>query len=143
MMPFRKAWMAATNEQYSIQFTMKAEGEDAEVMVYSVITRYKWDEDDVTATDFDKQLKEAKKNGAKNLHIRINSPGGEVYSAVAMRSMVMNAGFDRVSVMIEGLCASAATLFATIPGAHVVIAEGSDEESAVADLEKFLQGSEK
>ena len=126
MMPFRKAWMAATNEQYSIQFTMKAEGEDAEVMVYSVITRYKWDEDDVTATDFDKQLKEAKKNGAKNLHIRINSPGGEVYSAVAMRSMVMNAGFDRVSVMIEGLCASAATLFATIPGAHVVIAEGSE-----------------
>ena len=118
--------MAAANEQYRIRFTMKAEGEDAEVMVYSCIVRYKWDDDDVTATDFDKALKEARKNGAKNLNIRINSPGGDVYSAVAMRSMVMNAGFDNVRVLVEGLCASAATLFATIPNAHVVIAEGSE-----------------
>ena len=118
--------MAAANEQYRIRFTMKADGEDAEVMVYSCIVRYKWDDDDVTATDFDKALKEARKNGAKNLNIRINSPGGDVYSAVAMRSMVMNAGFDNVRVLIEGLCASAATLFATIPNAHVVIAEGSE-----------------
>lgn len=118
--------MAAANEQYRIRFTMKAEGEDAEVMVYSCIVRYKWEDDDVTATDFDKALKEARKNGAKNLNIRINSPGGDVYSAVAMRSMVMNAGFDNVRVLVEGLCASAATLFATIPNAHVVIAEGSE-----------------
>lgn len=118
--------MTAANEQYRIRFTMKAEGEDAEVMVYSCIVRYKWEDDDVTATDFDKALKEARKNGAKNLNIRINSPGGDVYSAVAMRSMVMNAGFDNVRVLVEGLCASAATLFATIPNAHVVIAEGSE-----------------
>ena len=118
--------MAATNEHYHIRFTMKAEGEDAEVMVYSEIASGKIWGDETTEGDFDKALKEAKKNGAKNLNIRINSPGGEVYAAVAMRSMVINAGFDKVRVMIEGLCASAATLFATIPGAHVVIAEGSE-----------------
>lgn len=126
MMPFRKTWMAAANEQYRIRFTMKAEGEDAEVMVYSEIVSDKWWDDEVSTGDFDKALKEAKKNGAKNLNIRINSPGGEVYAAVAMRSMVINAGFEKVRVMVEGLCASAATLFATIPGAHVVIAEGSE-----------------
>lgn len=125
-MPFRKTWMAAANEQYQIRFTMKAEGEDAEVMVYSEIVSDKWWDDEVSTGDFDKALKEAKKNGAKNLNIRINSPGGEVYAAVAMRSMVINAGFEKVRVMVEGLCASAATLFATIPGAHVVIAEGSE-----------------
>lgn len=125
-MPFRKTWMAAANEQYRIRFTMKAEGEDAEVMVYSEIVSDKWWDDEVSTGDFDKALKEAKKNGAKNLNIRINSPGGEVYAAVAMRSMVINAGFEKVRVMVEGLCASAATLFATIPGAHVVIAEGSE-----------------
>lgn len=118
--------MAAAKEQYRIRYTMKAEGEDAEVMVYSEIVTDKWWDDEVSANDFDKALKEARKNGAKNLNIRINSPGGEVYAAVAMRSMVINAGFEKVRVMIEGLCASAATLFATIPGAHVVIAEGSE-----------------
>ena len=123
---FRNAWMAAANEQYRIRFSMKADGEDAEVMVYSEIVSDKWWDDEVSTKDFDKALKDAKKNGAKNLNIRINSPGGEVYAAVAMRSMVINAGFDKVRVMVEGLCASAATLFATIPDAHVVIAEGSE-----------------
>lgn len=124
-MPIMKAWMAP-KEQYRIRFTMKAEGEDAEIMIYSDIVSEKWWDDEVSTGDFDKALKEAKKNGAKNLNIRINSPGGEVYAAVAMRSMVINAGFENVRVMIEGLCASAATLFATIPGAKVVIAEGSE-----------------
>ena len=121
----KKIWMAP-NEQYRIRFTMKMAGEDAEVMVYSEISSEKWWGDETTTGDFDKALKEAVKNGAKNLNIRINSPGGEVYAAVAMRSMVINAGFQNVRVMVEGLCASAATLFATIPDAHVVIAEGSE-----------------
>ena len=123
---WRRFLMAAANEQYRIRYTMKAEGEDAEIMVYSEIVSDKWWDDETSTGDFDKALKEAKKNGAKNLNIRINSPGGEVYAAVAMRSMFINAGFDKVRVMVEGLCASAATLFATIPGAHVVIAEGSE-----------------
>jgi ATP-dependent Clp endopeptidase proteolytic subunit ClpP len=119
-------FMAASKEQYRIRYTMKAEGDAAEVMVYSEIVQDKWFDDEVSTSDFDKALKDAIKGGAKDLNIRINSPGGDVYAAVAMRSMVINAGFDNIRVMIEGLCASAATLFATIPGATVVIAEGSE-----------------
>ncbi len=116
-----------SKERYLLRFEMRAEaGDEAEVMIYSTIDAYKWFDDDVTPNDFDKALKDAVKGGAKKLNIRVNSPGGDVYSAVAMRSMVMNAGFESVRVMIEGLCASAATLFATIPGAEVVIAEGSE-----------------
>ena len=118
-------WMAV-NEQYRIRFTMKADGEDAEVIVYSEISSERFWGDETTQGDFDKALKAARKEGAKSLNIRINSPGGEVYAAVAMRSMVINSGFEKVRVMIEGLCASAATLFVTIPGAEVVIAEGSE-----------------
>ena len=118
--------MAAVNEKYRMRYTMKADGEDAEIMVYSEIVSEKWWNEETSTGDFDKALKEAKKNGARNLNIRINSPGGEVWAAVAMRSMVINAEFDNVRVMIEGLCASAATLFATIPDAHVVIASGSE-----------------
>ena len=113
-------------ERYRIRFSMKAEGEEAEVMIYSDIANDKWWGDETTPGDFDKALKEARKNGANKLNVRINSGGGEVYAAVAMRSMIINAGFDSVRVMIEGLCASAATLFATVPNAHVVIAEGSE-----------------
>lgn len=113
-------------ERYVVRFTMRAENEEAEVMIYSEIAGEKWWGDETTTGDFDKALKEARKNGASKLNVRINSPGGEVYAAVAMRSMIINAGFDSVRVMIEGLCASAATLFATIPEAHVVIAEGSE-----------------
>ena len=114
-------------EGYRLRFEMKAAaGDEAEVMVYSDISSMQWWGDEVTPQDFDKALKEAKAGGATKLTIRVNSPGGEVYSAVAMRSMVINAGFESVRVMIEGLCASAATLFATIPGATVVIAAGSE-----------------
>jgi ATP-dependent Clp protease protease subunit len=105
---------------------MKVEQDTAEVMVYSSISSDKFWGDEYTPDDFDKALKDAKKDGATKLNLRINSPGGDVFSAVAMRSMIINAEFDDVRVMIEGLCASAATLFATIPGAKVVIADGSE-----------------
>lgn len=113
-------------EWFSLRFAMKAEGEEAEITIYSAIDSEKWWGDETTPADFDKALKEAKKNGATRLNLRVNSPGGDVYSAVAMRSMIINSDFEQVRVMIEGLCASAATLFATVPGAHVVIAEGSE-----------------
>ena len=115
-----------SRERYLIRFSMKAEGDDAEVMIYSEISSSKWWGDETTPTDFDKALKEARKNGATKLTVRVNSPGGDVFSAVAMRTMIINAGFESVRVMIEGLCASAATLIAAIPAAHVVIAEGSE-----------------
>ena len=125
--PKRNVWMAPS-ENYHFCFTMKAEGEEAEVMVYIQIVSTKWWEKSplVSTKEFDQALKDAKEKGAKKLNIRVNSPVGEVYAAVAMRSMVINNKFDSVRVMIEGLCASAATLFATIPNAHVVIAEGSE-----------------
>ncbi len=114
------------HERYILRFEAKAEGDTAEIMVYGAIESDKWLDDDVIPNELDKALKDAKAKGAKNLNIRVNSPGGDVYSAVAMRSMIINNRFDSVRVMIEGLCASAATLFATIPDAKVVIAEGSE-----------------
>lgn len=107
--------------------TMEAGSEVAEIMVYSMITSYKYREDDpsVTASDFDKLLKQAKASGAKTLNIRINSPGGSVYHAVAMRTMLMTSDFENINISIEGLCASAATLLCCIPNRRVSMAEGS------------------
>jgi ATP-dependent protease ClpP protease subunit len=103
---------------------MSAEDE-AEIMIYSEIVSpgWKWDDSEISALDFDKALKEVK--GAKKLVLRINSPGGTATEAVAMRAMLLNAGFPEIEAHVEGLCASAATLLCCLPGAKVIIAEGS------------------
>lgn len=115
---------------YSIR--MEADKSDtAELMLYGQIVEdgpswWKWSEEDKSAAEFDKDIKDIKDKGAKNLILRINSPGGVCTESVAMRSILANAGFEKIDIRIEGLCASAATDIATLPGAHVSIAEGSE-----------------
>lgn len=121
--------MPMKNNRFLLRYdlNMQAESKRAEIMIYSQITsrKYKPDDPEITAIDFDKMLKNAKSEGATKLHLRINSPGGNVYQAVAMRAMLLGGGFDEVTAGIEGLCASAATLLTSIPGMKVTIAEGS------------------
>lgn len=115
---------------YSVQ--MKSGTDDtAEMMLYGEIIPdtpegWKWSKEDKSAADFDKAVKAIKEKGAKKLLLRINSPGGVCTEAVAMRAILANAGFDEINIRIEGLCASAATDIATLPGAHVAITEGSE-----------------
>lgn len=111
---------------------MSADDSDVgELMLYGEIVQdySKWYKEqfpnDKSATDFDKAVKELKSNGAKRLNLRINSPGGIVNEAVAMRGILTGAGFESINIRIEGMCASAATILATIPGANVVITPGS------------------
>ena len=111
---------------------MIAGSDEVEVMLYGEIVPdfgkyYKENyPNDKSAADFDKAIKEAKETGAKRLLLRINSPGGIVSQAVAMRSILTGANFDKITIRVEGLCASAATIIASIPGAHVVITPGSE-----------------
>lgn len=115
---------------YNVQ--MEAEDSDtAEAMLYGEIVEdgpkwWKWSEEDKSAADFDKAIKDVLKAGAKKLLLRINSPGGVCTESVAMRSILANAGFEEINIRIEGMCASAATDIATLPGAHVAIAEGGE-----------------
>lgn len=62
--------------------------------------------------------------GDRGLHVRIHSPGGDPFEAVAMRSLLASyTGPLRITV--DGLAASAATILLTVPGADVRAAEGS------------------
>ena len=102
----------------------------AEVKLYGEIVEdgpswWKTSQEDKSAAEFDNAIKKVVEDGAKNLLLRINSPGGIVSEATAMRSILGNAGFDKVTIRIEGMCASAATYLATLTGAYVEIAEGS------------------
>lgn len=110
---------------------LSADNSEAEIMLYGQIIEdmpenWKFSKEDKSAADFDKAIKSVKESGAKKLTLRVNSPGGIVTEAVAMRGILCAAGFEKISIRIEGLCASAATIIATIPGAHVQIAPGSE-----------------
>jgi len=121
--------MPMQNERFRLRAQMSAvENDQAEMMIYGEICQdgWKWLEEDVSALDFDKAIKKARSDGAKRLFIRINSPGGDVDQAVAMRTMLAGAGFEEVKISIEGLCASAATLIPCLPGARVTMGKGSE-----------------
>ena len=115
---------------YSVRMSAE-ESDTAEIMLYGQIVEdgpkwWKWSEEDKSAAEFDKAIKEVREKGAKKLLLRINSPGGVCTESVAMRAILGSAGFDEINIRIEGMCASAATDIATLPGAHVAICEGSE-----------------
>lgn len=122
-------------ERFRLVYTVRMSADEsdiAEVMLYGSIVdddygpRYKEAYPyDKSATDFKKDIEAVRAKGAKKLRLRINSPGGYVDQAVAMRYILSDAGFSEVKILIEGMCASSATLIATLPGANVQIAEGS------------------
>ena len=115
---------------YSVNMAAE-ESDTAEIMLYGQIVEdgpkwWKWSEEDKSAAEFDKAVKDVRAKGATKLLLRINSPGGVCTESVAMRAILGSAGFDEINIRIEGMCASAATDIATLPGAHVAICEGSE-----------------
>ena len=77
-----------------------------DLYIYGEIVDFKLFDEDVTAKEIAEQLN--KITGSINLHI--NSPGGDVFSAIAIGNLLKN--YD-VTCIIEGLCASAATIISS------------------------------
>ena len=96
-----------------------------EVKVYSTICRYSCGDNapSVTSNKFDKELKALE--DVDEITVRINSPGGSVGEAIAIRTMLMKHKAKKV-IDIEGNCCSAATLIACMPGAKVRMAHGGE-----------------
>lgn len=80
-----------------------------EVLIYGDIETYQWLEEDVTAFTFSKELREL--GNISELDVRINSGGGSVFAAQAIYSQLKQHNAT-VSVYIDGLAASAASLIA-------------------------------
>ena len=96
-----------------------------EVMIYSTISPYKWRDTDpqVTSSEFDKKIKEL--GDVDEIVVRINSPGGSVREATAIRTILEKHPAKKL-IDIEGLCASAATIIACMPGVKVRMAKGGE-----------------
>ena len=95
----------------------------ADVYIGGLICENAYDNwDEVSAAQLAKKLSAAA--DARRLNIHINSGGGSVAQAVAMRTMLISHAASEKHVYIDGVAASAATLPACI-GAPVHMAAGS------------------
>ena len=89
------------------KFKNNADGA-AELLLYGEISDASWYGDEVTPKKFADDLAAC---GGKALTVRVNSPGGDVFAAQAIYSQ-LKAYTGKVTVKIDGMCASAATVIA-------------------------------
>lgn len=79
----------------------------ADIFIYGDIVSDAWFDTDTTAKSFVDDLNSF---GSKPVTVHINSAGGDCFTALAISNAIKNRG--NVTVSIDGLCASAATLIA-------------------------------
>lgn len=92
----------------------------ADIYIYDVIGRG-FMSDGATAEKLRDELAEIPKGEA--ITVRINSPGGDVFEGLAMRTLLADRG-DDVTIKVDGVAASAASVVA-LAGSRVEMAEGS------------------
>ena len=81
---------------------------NAELLLYGPISEQTWWGDEITPKQFNTDLAQC---AGQDLTVRINSGGGDVFAAQAIHNAL--AKYEgNVTVMIDGLCASAATIIA-------------------------------
>lgn len=97
---------AARPRDYRVQ---AADGEEPTIFIYDIIGLDFWTGEGVTAKQFAKDLAGLK--DAPVIHLRINSPGGDVFEARAMVAAMKGHGAKFVA-HVDGLAASAASVIA-------------------------------
>lgn len=90
-------------------FRDAVDGEEPELELYGYISEYSWWEDDITPKMFKDDLTRYGKGGP--ITIRMNSYGGDVIAASLMNTIIRDYP-GRVTVQIDGVAASAATVVA-------------------------------
>jgi ATP-dependent Clp protease, protease subunit len=93
----------------------QSESGEAEVEFFGPISEYSWFGDEVTPKAFKDELYKVGKS--RPVTVKVNSPGGEVFAAAAIRAILQDYP-ARVTADIIGLAASAATI--VVGGAKVV-----------------------
>lgn len=86
----------------------EAGAEVAEIEMYGYISEYSWFDDDITPAKFKQDLESL---GGKDIKLRINSYGGDMIAASMLHTMIRDYP-GKVSVQIDGVAASAATIVA-------------------------------
>lgn len=96
---------------------------EGEIRIYGEITKYAWEElGETSAVLFSRELDKLK--DIENISLKINSPGGDVYEALAMYHEIKRLSQTKnITAYVDGMAASAATLLA-IAANKTVIGKG-------------------
>lgn len=100
---------------WEIRDAAQTQSGEAEVEFFGMISESSWLGDEVTPKTFKDELYAKGKGGP--VTVKVNSPGGEVFAAAAIRSILQDYP-GKVTADIIGLAASAATV--VVSGADVV-----------------------
>lgn len=84
-------------------------GRTAELLLYGDISQRSWYGDEITPVSFAKELES--QGAIDELTVHINSGGGDVFAAQAIGNLLERHS-AKVTAVIDGLCASAATIIA-------------------------------
>ena len=101
------------------KFWNKSADGTADIFIYGDITSEAWTDTDVTAKSFVDDLKEF---DDKPVTLHLNSGGGDVFQALTIMNILRQRG--NVTVSIEGLAASAASLIA-MGGSRITMADNA------------------
>lgn len=85
----------------------KKDEETAELLLFGAISSTSWWGDEVTPKQFADDL--AAMGNVKQILVRINSPGGDVFAAIAISGMLRDHPAEIIA-KVDGLCASAASV---------------------------------
>lgn len=86
-----------------------AANQTGELYIYGNIVGYRWNDDDVTAKSFKKDLDDLGDIGTLNVYI--NSPGGSVFQGQAIHTMLKRHK-AKVNIHVDGVAASIASVIA-------------------------------
>lgn len=95
--------------------------DELEIQMYGAITPYAFYSDEISAAQVSAALR--RRPNADVVRVRLHSPGGSPFEAVAIRSQLESHPGRKV-IQIDGIAASAASVVAAAEGAEVEIAEG-------------------
>lgn len=94
-------------------FQDSADNERAELYIYGpIVSQSRWWDDTIDAKNFADDLQALQ---GRDITVRINSPGGDVFAAHAIHNQLI-AYSGAVDVVIDGIAASAATIIAMAGG---------------------------
>jgi ATP-dependent Clp protease, protease subunit len=87
-----------------------ADDKSADLFIYgAIISGYKWNETDVTITEFQQALDNLPKT-VKTLNMFVNSPGGSVFTTIAMINQLKRVKSRMtINAYVDGIAASAAS----------------------------------
>lgn len=91
------------------EIKLSADKKSADIFIYGVITKYRWDDEDISAMSFKKELDAV--GAVEKINLYINSPGGSVFEGITIHNMLKRHEAEIIA-HIDALAASIASVIA-------------------------------